>query len=256
MARTRIAAALHGIRGRRPVDERELERLLVRFSDLVLEQPGIKEIDINPLLASPKGFLALDARVVLREFGDGDAPKPAIRPYPREYSKSWHFEDGSEVIIRPIRPEDEPAVAQFHKRLSEQTVYNRYFRFFNLDQRVEHNRLSNICFSDFDRNIVLVAERGTRPKVPKEILAVARLNRIPFTDDAELAVLIEDDCQNRGLGTELVRRLTAIARKEKISRITLETRSGNTPMIELCKQLGITLQATGAGILSGAVTLQ
>jgi acetyltransferase len=159
-------------------------------------------------------------------------------------------------MIRPIRPEDEPAVARFHKRLSERTVYKRYFGFFHLDQRVQHNRLSNVCFCDFDRHIVLVAERAAGPEVPKEILAVARLNRIQFTDDAELAVLIEDDYQNRGLGTQLVTRLLEIARKEKISRITLETLSDNMPMVELSKQLGITLQYTGAGTLAGTLALQ
>src|SRR5271165_615495 len=131
MERTRIFRALmKRVRGRRPVDLGELERLLVRFSGLVVEQPRIREIDINPLLATPKRLIALDARVVLHgaEVDLDRLPRPAISPYPTQYIAPWTGKDGLTVTIRPIRPEDEPLVVRFDEKLSEDTVYMRYFQ--------------------------------------------------------------------------------------------------------------------------------
>ncbi len=116
MEQTRIFIALKGVRGRKPIDLPALEGLLVRFSQLVVEQPWISEIDINPLLASPERLLALDARVVLHAPGtDPDhLPRPAIRPYPSQYVSSWVMKNGAAVTLRPIRPEDEPLMVEFH----------------------------------------------------------------------------------------------------------------------------------------------
>src|SRR5580698_2355007 len=113
MERTKILTALKGVRGRKPVDLTALERLIVRFSYLVTEQSWIQEIDINPLLASPDGLLALDARVVLHPADLKAAPRPAIRPYPTQYVQPWALPDGTQLLIRPIRPEDEPRMHAF-----------------------------------------------------------------------------------------------------------------------------------------------
>ncbi|HEU5321514.1 MAG TPA: acetate--CoA ligase family protein, partial [Methylomirabilota bacterium] len=123
MERTRIFTALGGVRGRRPVDLHRLEQLLVRFSQLVVEQPWIKELDVNPLLASPDRLVALDARVVLHgpETVESALPRPAIRPYPRQYARPWRTRDGLTLTIRPIRPEDEPMMVSFHGTLSDQS---------------------------------------------------------------------------------------------------------------------------------------
>jgi acetyltransferase len=125
MEQTKIWTALKGVRGRAPVNTNALEELMVRFSRLVVEQPWIKEIDINPLLASPSGFLALDARVIVhaQDVRREDLPQLAIRPYPIQYAKSWLTNDNVVVNIRPIRPEDEHRMVNFHERLSERTVY-------------------------------------------------------------------------------------------------------------------------------------
>jgi acetyltransferase len=121
---TQIAKALRGVRGRAPVDMATLEGILVRFSRLVVEQPWIKEMDINPLLASPGKIVALDARIVLHDAKTPEAelPRPAIRPYPSQYVAAWRMKDGTTVLIRPIRPEDEPAMIAFHETLSERSV--------------------------------------------------------------------------------------------------------------------------------------
>ena len=160
MEQTKIYKALDGVRGRKPVDLQALERLLVRFSYIPMELPRIKEIDINPLLASPDGLTALDARIVLFDasVADADLPRPAIRPYPAQYVWHWKTKNGTKMLIRPIRPEDEPLMAQFHESLSEQTVYLRYFHMENLSSRVAHDRLMRKCFIDYDREMALVAE--------------------------------------------------------------------------------------------------
>ena len=160
MEQTRIFTALKGVRGRKPVDLPALESLLVRFSQLVIEQPWISEIDINPLLASPEQFLALDARIVLHPPGtDPDSlPRPAVRPYPSQYVSSWVMKNGTSVLLRPIRPEDEPLMVNFHQTLSDRSVYLRYFYSLSLSSRVSHDRLVRICFVDYDREMAIVAE--------------------------------------------------------------------------------------------------
>ncbi len=163
MERTKILTALKGVRGRKPVDLAALEQLIVRFSYLITEQSWIKEIDINPLLASPEGLLALDARVVLHP-ADLSAFRRVRRSglTRRNTFSPGNFPDGLEVVIRPIRPEDEPAIARFHEQLSERSVYLRYFHLIDLDRRVSHDRLLRICFNDYDRDIALVAEHRER----------------------------------------------------------------------------------------------
>ncbi len=145
MEQTKIITALKGVRGRPPIDLAALEQLLVRFSYLVVEQPGIKECDINPLLASPDRLLALDARVIVHaaDVRDGDIPRSAIRPYPTQYITRWTAKDNTQLIIRPIRPEDEPLLVTFHGTLSDRSVLLRYFHVMRLSTRVAHERLDS-----------------------------------------------------------------------------------------------------------------
>src|SRR5581483_104320 len=161
MEQTKIYTALQGVRGRKPVDVTALAEMLVCFSELVVEQPWIKEIDINPLLASPERLLALDARVLVHgpEVREEELPRPAIRPYPVQYVGEWTMKNQERIVIRPIRPEDEPLLIKFHGKLSERSVYMRYFQPMKLSTRTAHERLTRICFIDYDREMALVAER-------------------------------------------------------------------------------------------------
>jgi acetyltransferase len=242
MERTRIFSALATSAG--PVDLAALEQLMVRFSQLVVGQRAVKEIDINPLLASPAGLLALDARLVLHDpaVPDDELPPLAIRPYPTQYVAAWTMKDGTLVTLRPIRPEDEPLMVDFHERLSEQTVYRRYFQALGLAQRTAHERLTRLCFIDFDRQMALVAERKVPETGAREILGVGRLSKLLGTDRAEFALLIVDSVQRQGLGTELLRRLLEIARNERIHRMQGEILVENFPMQRLCEKLGFRLR--------------
>jgi len=244
MEHTKIYKALKGVRGRKPINLAELEQVMVRFSRLVVEQPWIKEIDINPLLATPERLVALDARVVVHglEVTKEELPKLAIRPYPNRYVANWTMKDGTDVLVRPIRPEDEPMMVKFHETLSERSVYLRYFHLMNLPQRVAHERLTRICFIDYDREMALVAERRNPSSGENEILAVARLTRILGTNDAEVAVLVSDHFHGRGLGKELLARLVIVGGDEKLGALRADILPDNRDIMRICEKLGFALR--------------
>jgi acetyltransferase len=243
MEQTRIYSALKGIRGRKPVNLSALEQALVRFSQLVLELPWIKEIDINPLLATPEQLLALDARIVLHDASvrAEQLPPLSIRPYPSQYVHQWQFKDGTAVTIRPIRPEDEPLMVQFHKTLSERSVYLRYFCSLSLSTRVEHERLVRICFASYDRGFALVAERKNPDTGQPEILGVGRFSAITPVE-AEAAVLVSDQWQGRGLGTELLASVARVARAEKFKKLSGEILRDNLATQAIFRKAGFQLQ--------------
>jgi acetyltransferase len=240
MEQTRIYTALQGVRGRAPVDLAALENLLVRFSQLVVEQPWVAEIDVNPLLVSADRMVALDARVIVhgQDISESRLPKPAIRPYPNQYVRPRTLKDGSEVLIRPIRPEDEPLMVKFHRALSEQSVYYRYLGFLKLDERIAHERLTRICFNDYDREIALVAQGADGKAGQDEILGVARLSKCHGLNEAEFALVIADRWQHRGLGSQLLKILIQVGRTEKLNRIVGNVLPENHRMQQLCRKLG------------------
>jgi acetyltransferase len=239
MEQTKIFKALGGVRGRKPVNLLAVEELLVRFSRLVTEQRWIREVDINPLLASPERLLALDARVVVygQETHESVLPRLAIRPYPIRYHKRVALSDGAELIMRPIRPEDEPSLVKFHSTLSERSVYFRYFHWMKLEQRTAHERLTRMCFIDYDRQMAFVAE----PAGSNEIAGIGRLVKSHTGEEAELAVIVSDQYQKRGIGTALVRQLVDFARDEKLRRITATVMFQNRPMQKVFERAGFRL---------------
>jgi len=244
MEQTKIFKALKGVRGRKPVDMFALERLLVRFSQLVVEQRWIKEIDINPLLASSEQLVALDARVVVFDpkTAEADLPKPAIRPYPTKYIHQSKATDGTNVLIRPIRPEDEPLLVKFHETLSERSVYLRYFHVVKLDQRVAHERLTRMCFIDYDREMALVAECRDAKCGEDRILGVGRLTKLHAASEGEFAIVVSDHWQHQGLGTQLLSRLVEFAKDEKLSRVRADMLTDNVDMRHVAEKLGFRIE--------------
>jgi acetyltransferase len=246
--RTVISGAFGGIRGRDPIDVEALEQLLVRFSLLVVEQRWIREIDINPLLASPERLIALDARVVLHDpsLREAELPRLAIRPYPRQYVEPWTAPDGTGFLIRPIRPEDEPRLVEFHRELTEATVYSRYFEYLGLDERTAHERLTRVAFNDYDRELALVAEvsepLASDGEASGRIAAIGRLSKAHAVPTAEFALLVGDRWQRRGLGTELLRRLVRIGRAEGLEEINADLLASNTGMRRTAKSAGFTIE--------------
>jgi acetyltransferase len=255
MEQTKIFKALQGVRGRKPVDIALLEQILVRFSQLVAEQPWIKEIEVNPLIATSKQIVAVDARTVLWDGNkrEADLPRPAIRPYPTQYVTQWTLPEGMHVTIRPIRPEDEPLLVQFHQGLSDRSVIFRFFHPINLSQRIAHERLIRVCFNDYDRELALVAE-GRRPENGERfVLGIGRLSKLPGSKDAEFAIVISDVWQNRGLGTQLLTLLLQIARNERIARLSGMIMAQNLEMQHVAEKLGfkLTRDLADSAIMAG-----
>lgn len=240
MERTKIFKAFTGKHGSQYIDPKGIEEILVRFSQMVVQQRWIKDIEINPLLASPEGLIALDARIELYgpDVLEGDLPQLAIRPYPTQYVIPFINKAGESFLIRPIRPEDEPKVRDFHAKLSEESVYFRYFRAFQLSQRVQHERLTRMCFVDYDRTIALVTDWENPETGEEEIVAIGRLTRLPNPQEAEFAILVRDDFQGRGLGTVLLKRLIQFGRDEGITHVNAYMLGTNKGMIQVCKRLG------------------
>lgn len=248
LEQTKVYKALKGVRGRASVNIDQLKRVLIRFARLVVEQPWIKEIDINPLLGSSERLLALDARVVLHNDGTPteNLPRPAIRPYPVQYVGEWKLKSGISVVLRPIRPEDEPLMVRFHQALSDQTVYLRYFHMENLSSRIAHDRLLQKCFIDYDREMALVADYTNPQSGQHEIIAVGRLTKDPVNNEAELAVLVGDQWQKQGLGAELVSRLIKVARDQKFVRVVANILPENQSMRSLANRFGFLVQSSDA----------
>lgn len=237
MKKTKVYEALKGVRGRASVKLDELENILIAFSQMIIENPRIKECDINPLLSSPEGCIALDARVLLFE-KDEVFPVLAIRPYPSQYILEAVLKNGKKVLVRPIAPEDERLLVEFHKELSENSVRQRFFEFVSLDKRIAHERLMRICFNDFDREIALVAE------LDQKIIGAIRLSRIPSTHDVQLTLLIADYYHNIGLGTLFLKKAIEIAEQENIHKIYARILDENEGMIKICKKAGFTFAAS------------
>jgi acetyltransferase len=240
---TMISEALKGVRGRKAIDKEALASLLVRFSQLVAEQPRIAEIDINPLLASPERIIALDARVVLHPATTApeELPRLAIRPYPHEYEREATTDDGAVFTVRPIRPEDEPAMAMFHARLSQRTVRARYGKDRPLAERSAHERLARICFVDYDRQFALVAEAPVLGGAT-EIAGVVRLSRIHATNDRQLTLTVADAWQRQGIGAQLVRSAVKVAQGEGVDHVVAELAPDNRGMRELLADEGFAFE--------------
>jgi acetyltransferase len=257
MENTRILQALKGVRGHKPADLDKLEELLVRFSELVVENPRIADIEINPLLVGAEGIVALDARVILHpaQVGDAALPRPAIRPYPTQYVTSWDSADGTHFSVRPIRPDDEPLMVDFHQQLSDSSVYLRYFLPLKLDVRVAHDRLFRQCFIDYDREIALVAEYNAE-NGERHIAAIARMIRKHSDASAEVAFLVADKFQGRGLGTYLLEHTIRMARKEGITALEASTLSENFSMKDIFVKAGFRFSAPEEGVVSARLELR
>ncbi|MCL4849243.1 MAG: GNAT family N-acetyltransferase [Acidobacteria bacterium] len=236
---TRIGRALVSRRCE-TADTTALEHLVARVSHLVAAQRLVREIDVDRVLVGASRLLVLDARVALHEPEvdlDRIAP-PAIRPYPSRYVGGFTLKDGSAVVVRPIRPEDEPHMVRFHESLSDRSVYFRFFHTIKLGERVSHDRLIRTCFIDYDRDIALVAE-GQGPDGP-QVTGVGRLTKVRGMPVGEFAIVVRDEAQGLGLGTELLRRLVAVGRAEGLERITGEILPENREMQVVAERVGFT----------------
>jgi acetyltransferase len=243
MERTRIYRILQGYRNIPPANLDELAGILVRLSQLVTDFPEIVELDINPLLISDGRPICVDARIVL-EPSQVPAPRHLIiAPYPNQYESDWLLEDGTPVLLRPMRPEDEALVEELLKNCSDQTLY---FRYFHLIKKFPHSFLIRFTQNDYDREIGLAA--FGIPPGPEVMMGVGRLVMTPERDTAEFAVIVADPWQAKGLGEKLISRAIEIARDYGVKSLWGEVLAENVPMLGLVKKMGFTLHPPEEGV--------
>ena len=240
MEETTIYKALKGLRGKKPAELREIEQMIVSFSNLIVDFPEIAEMDINPIVISNGKALAVNARIVLEEGGFEQGtqyPHVIITPYPTRYVSHWLLSDGMNVLLRPIKPEDEPLE---HELLSTQSEATMRARFFTIIKDISHEMLVRFCNIDYDREMAIVAE--VRENDKRKLIGIGRLIIDREFKSGEFAVLVHDNYQSKGLGPKLVDVLIGIAEEKGLERIYGEVLTENEQMLALCKKLGFTIE--------------
>ncbi len=250
MERTKIYTALKGVRGQDSVDMAGLEQLLVRFSELVVEQPAIAELDINPLLASPERLLALDARVILHsgDIADEDLPKPAIRPYPRKYAKPWK---SARAASTSSSGPSGPRTSRWWSTSTAASPTSRCTSATSPSSATSSaSRTSGWCASASPTTTARSpsSRSGSIPRPAGSASAASRGSSACTTPTtAEFSLIIADDYQGHGLGTEMVRRLIEVGREEGLDRIVAEILGANGGMVRICQELGFNIDADEDG---------
>jgi acetyltransferase len=234
ISRTRVSRLLDGYRDRLPADRAALQLALVKISQLTIDMPEIAELDINPLLASSTGIIALDARARIARVVAPGADRLVIRPYPGELEEKITVE-GRGILLRPIRPEDEPRHREFLVRVAPEDMQ---LRFFYARREFSHSELARFTQIDYDREMAFIATAVNEHGVP-ETLGVARAIFDPDNLSAEFAILVRSDFQGRGLGRALLSKLIRYCRDRGTKRLFGEVLSSNKPMLALCASLGL-----------------
>ena len=254
MEETKAYKLIQGWRGKVPANLDELEMILVLFSYLVAGFPEIAEIDINPLAISGGKLCAVDARIILdKDYRESASPYPhlVITPYPIRLVTSSRLSDGTEIVLRPIMPEDEPLEREFLETLSDES---RRTRFFSAFKNISHEWFVMFCNIDYDRHIAMVAEITENGK--RKIIGVVRLILDPDFDSGEIAALVHDRFQRKGLGQTLMEVVTKIAKWKGLKEIHGEVLTENQKMLGLCKKLGYTTKMLPDGITSISLQLK
>jgi acetyltransferase len=233
ISRTRVAKLLNGYRDHPAADCAALELALVKVSQLVIDQPDLVELDINPLLADAAGIVALDARARVAKAESGGSQRLSIRPYPGELEERITF-DGRPVLLRPIRPEDEPQHREFLGRIEADDMQ---FRFFHIKHGFAHSELARFTQIDYDRDMAFIATATSGVGGP-ETLGVARAMADPDNVTAEFAILIRSDLKGKGLGRMLLSKLIRYCRERGTLRLTGEVLLGNKRMLALGASCG------------------
>ena len=233
----RMRPLLQGYRGRPAAAVDKLVEALVRLSYLAADFPEVAELDINPLLVTPDGVVALDARVVGDRTAVEDPKRPyahlSLRPYPEEFVRKTRMRDGTAITLRPIKPEDEPLWLALLASCSRESIYSR-FRYFFFWQ--SHEVASRYCYIDYDRELAIVAESGEGPD--RRLVGVGRLVAEPGRTSAEYAVLVQDAWQDKGLGGLLTDYCLGIAKDWGIRTVTAITTTDNPRMIAVFEKRG------------------
>ena len=279
MEQTKVYKMLKGYRGRKPADIRQIEQIIINFSNLIVDFPEIMEIDINPIAISNGKAYALDARIVVDKNSlNINTPHShlVITPYPTKYVTQWKLLDGTDVILRPISPEDEPLEFEMLSSLSEESLRGRFFRTVN---KITHEMLVRFCNIDYEREMAIVAEmKSTQLNrmdgIPgasvlsqvqhfeknnqegKRLIGIARVVMDPDFKNGEFAVVVHDDFQGKGLGHKLIDMMIGIAQEKDLEKIYGMVLTDNYKMIRTCEDMGFSASHLPDGISMVELTLR
>jgi acetyltransferase len=252
---TNIYKQLKGFRSIPGIDLDELAFTVQKFAYILMDFPEVREMDINPYLVDHTGGVVVDARILLNDYTPRLKGHPyqhlVISPYPEKYAKKILLKDNREALLRPIRPEDEPMEAEMFKKLSDQSLY---FRFFGYVPKVTHDFLTRLTQIDYDREMALIVEieeNGT-----KYMAGVVRIIEDAWGDMAEFAILVADPWQNQGLGTLMTDYMLEIARDKGIKKINASVLRNNSHMIKMFKNRGFKLETEDSGVFSAELDLE
>jgi acetyltransferase len=238
ISHTRVAKLLEQFRNQPPVDKQAIIHILRHLSEMVCELPQIRELDINPFIVNEDGAVVLDARIVVDHHSSGldRYAHMAIHPYPTHFTSHWQLADGTDMLIRPIRPEDASIETAFIARLSPQA---KYFRFMQVLHELTPEMLVRFTQIDYDREMALIAV--TRDANEEKEIAVARYITNPDGTSCEFAIVVADEWTKRGIGSQLLRKLMEVAKTRGLRTMEGEVLTDNRPMLDMARSLGFTV---------------
>jgi acetyltransferase len=255
MEETKVYQLLKGYRNVPPANIKLLEEIMIRFSQMLVDFPQLKEVDINPLFINEKEAFAFDARIVIDKELVFKKIEPhqqlVITPYPKKYESMWKLRDGRTVILRPIKPEDEPLWLEMFKNFSEESI--RY-RFFQIIKDTPHETRVRYCNIDYDREIAIVPELTENGQ--KKILGVVRVGIEPDKKKGEIAFIVADPWQGLGLGTKMVDYVLEICKDMKLKEIYAIMLNDNYRAIELLRKMGFKIKDLNDGTVTGTLNLE
>jgi acetyltransferase len=255
MEETKVFQLLKGFRNMPPANIKQLEEIMVRFSQMLVDFPQLKEVDINPLLANESQVIALDARIVIDKELVFARIEPhqhlVVSPYPKRYETLWKLRDGRTVLLRPIKPEDEPLWLEMFQSFSEESI--RY-RFFQIIKDTPHEVRVRYCNIDYDREIAIVAELTEEGR--RKILGVVRLIVEPDGRSGEIAFIVADPWQGLGLGTKMIEYVIEICKEKGLETIYGIMLPDNRRAIRVMKDMGFVIEYLDDGTVKGTLNLR
>jgi acetyltransferase len=255
MEETKVYQLLKGYRNVPPANIKLLEEIMVLFSQMLIDFPQLKEVDINPLFINEREAYAFDARIVVDKDKVFEKPEPhqhlVMTPYPKKYETMWKLRDGRTVLLRPIKPEDEPMWLEMFQNFSEESI--RY-RFFQIIRDTPHETRVRYCNIDYDREIAIVPELTENGR--RKILGVVRVGMEPDGRAGEIAFIVADPWQGLGLGTKLVDYAIEICKDMKIETLYAIMLPDNYRAINLMQKMGFTITYLEDGTAKGILDLR
>jgi acetyltransferase len=255
MEETKVYQLLKGYRNVPPANIKLLEEIMVRFSQMLVDFPQLKEVDINPLFINENEAFAFDARIVIDKERVFQKFEPhqhlVISPYPKKYETLWKLRDGRTVLLRPMKPEDEPLWLEMFQNFSEESI--RY-RFFQIIKDTPHEVRVRYCNIDYDREMAIVAELNEDGR--RKILGVVRVGLEPDRKSGEIAFIVADPWQGLGLGTKMVDHMIDVCKDMGVETLYAIMLPDNMRAINLMKKMGFAIKYVEEGTAKGILNLK